>query len=204
MKPEEIRLTYLLIATPVPNVYIGGSMVTDGYGLPKEFRYTEPIQPTKIQQILYGQVLNSYIKREVILETLLKSVESKFKCLLVEDESLLSYKSKLFSVIRMSETKASAIGEVGVMQEIAPTEILLQVTRETPPLRLQFADPVSVEAPKTSPSLPGQDPLPKEPKPAPVYEPLIEASRYMDVYEPLRRVQKAVEVICQEAGIARV
>ena len=113
---KDLKLAYLIVSSPIPNTYIGGVMVTDSRGLPVEFRYTEPIQPTKIQQVLYGQVLSNYIKREVILETLLKSVESKFKCLLVQDEQLLSYAGKGFHVVRVTETKSGPIGAVGKVQ----------------------------------------------------------------------------------------
>jgi hypothetical protein len=142
MKPDDIKLAYLLISSPQPNVYIGGAMTTDGHGLPLEFRYTEPIQPSKIQQILYGQVLSQYIKREVILETLLKNMENKFKCLLVEDENLLNVPAKGFTMIRVSETKSASLGGHGKFQEISPTEILLQASKEGSPIRVHLNTPL--------------------------------------------------------------
>lgn len=185
-KPNELKLAYLAVTTPVPNVYIGGLMVTDGRGLPIEFRYTEPIQPTKIQQILYGQVLSGYIKREVILDTLLKSIESKFKCLLVEDEQLVNASaSKGFSIIRLTETKSPPLTELGQTEVISATEILLQTAHQASPIRLNLP-----ENPETVPDG-GQ----------PVYSLLTEAGQTMDVQEPLKRIHKALEIICQEAGI---
>ncbi len=197
MKPEDIRIGYLLINTPVPNVYIGGCMVTDGHGLPIEFRYTEPIQPTKIQQILYGQVLSSYIKREVILETLLKSLDSKFNYLLVEDEQLLSYENSKFTVVRVGSTQAAKIGQIGDIQELSPSEILLQVTREGSPLRLQL--PIE-EATEDSEFNSGSGGTATQSPPLSL-EGIIEAGQSMDVYEPIKRIEKALETICQEAGI---
>ncbi len=195
MKPEDMRIGYLLISTPIPNVYIGGGMVTDGHGLPIEFRYTEPIQPTKIQQILYGQVLSSYIKKEVILETLIKSLSSKFSYLLVEDEQLLTYQNSKFLVIRVSSTQSAKIGEIGKVQELSPSEVLLQVTREGSPLRLQLPEEgqhasggsasggTAVQSPPIS------------------LDALVAAGQTMDIYEPIKRIEKALETICQEAGI---
>ena len=190
---SDLKLGYLLVTTPVPNVYIGGIMVTDSRGLPIEFRYTEPIQPTRIQQILYGQVLSAYIKREVILETLLKSVESKFKCLLVEDENLINYPAKGFTVIRVTETKSPPLGEVGASEAVTNTEILLQTSEEGSPLRLSLPDPRQQlgSAEETPATTPGQPP----------YMPLLEASKTMDVQEPIKRIAKALEIICQEEGI---
>lgn len=196
MKPDEIKLGYLLITTPQPNLYIGGAMVTDGRGLPVEFRYTEPIQPTKIQQILYGQVLNKYIKREVILETLLKNLENKFKCLLVEDENLLTYPAKGFSMIRVTETKSSPLGAVGKFQEISPTEILLQASKEGSPVRVHMKDPI-----KASPGEETSATPPEEIKLGADLDVLIAAGQHMDVYEPMKRIEKALETICQEEGI---
>ncbi|WP_373532649.1 hypothetical protein [Vampirovibrio sp.] len=188
MKTSDLKLGYLLVTSPVPNVFIGGLMVTDSRGLPVEFRYTEPIQPTKIQQVLYGQVLSAYIKREVILETLLKNLESKFKCLLVEDEHLMDYAAKGYPIVRISSTKSSPIGPVGQTQEIAPGEVLVQITAESSPVRVNVNKPQKSEGGPTEAS----DPLSL----------LLEAGEGMDITEPLRRVQKALEIICQEAGIS--
>lgn len=187
MKTGDLKLGYLLVTSPTPNVFIGGLMVTDSRGLPVEFRYTEPIQPSKIQQVLYGQVLSAYIKREVILETLLKNLESKFSCLLVEDENLVDYPAKGYPIVRIASTKSSPIGAVGQTQEIAPGEVLVQVTAESNPVRLTLSKPEKSDSGVTD----ANDPLSL----------LLEAGEGMDITEPLRRVQKALEIICQEAGI---
>ncbi len=187
MKPGDLKLGYLLVSSPLPNVFIGGLMVTDGRGLPLEFRYTEPIQPTKIQQVLYGQVLSAYIKREVILETLLRNLESQFKCLLVEDEHLVDYPAKGYTILRLASTKSSPIGNVGHKQNIAPGEVLLQVTPEGSPIRLHTRKPAKDEPTQD----PGSDPI----------QLLLEAGQGMDITEPLKRVEKALEIICQEEGI---
>lgn len=185
----DLKLAYLAVTSPLPNLYIGGLMITDGRGLPLEFRYTEPIQPTKIQQILYGQVLSSYIKREVILETLLKSIESKFKCLLVEDEQLVALgPNKGFCVIRLTETKAAPLGELGKTEKISDTEVLLQSAHQASPIRLNLPDL-------------SQNPEMASENGQPIYAILTEAGQTMDVQEPLKRIHKALEIICQEAGI---
>lgn len=192
MKSADLKIGYLMVSSPVPNVFIGGLMVTDGRGLPVEFRYTEPIQPTRIQQVLYGQVLSAYIKREVILETLLKNIESKFKCLLVEDEHLVDYPTKGYSIVRIATTKSSPIGPVGKTQTIAPGEILLQVSGEGNPIRINLGKGTATEGDAASGSA--------EP-PTEITGLLLEAGESMDVAEPLKRIEKALEIICQEMGI---
>lgn len=192
MKSADLKIGYLMVSSPVPNVFIGGLMVTDGRGLPVEFRYTEPIQPTKIQQVLYGQVLSAYIKREVILETLLKNIESKFKCLLVEDEHLVDYPAKGYSVVRIAVTKSSPIGAVGKTQTIAPGESLLQVTAEGSPIRIHLGKGAAGEG----------DAAPTSAEPSSeLTSLLLEAGEGMDIAEPLKRIEKALEIICQEMGI---
>jgi hypothetical protein len=202
MKSADLKLGYLMVTSPVPNVYIGGLMVTDARGLPVEFRYSEPIQPTKIQQVLYGQVLSAYIKREVILETLLKSMESRFKCLLVEDEHFLDYPGKGYSVVRIASTKSAPLGVVGTTQEIAPGETLLQVTAESNPIRLSLPQAGSGKTRAGS----GQEGLhvndsDGEGKPPDMLSLLLEAGQGMDITEPLKRIERALEIICVEAGI---
>ncbi len=199
MKPGDLKLAYLMVSSPVPNVYIGGLMVTDTRGLPLEFRYTEPIQPSKIQQVLYGQVLSAYIKREVVLETLLKNIESKFKCLLVEDEQMLDYSTKGHAIVRLVATKSAPLGPVGKTQDMAPGELLLQVNPEGSPVRVYLG---KAKAPVTP-----DDPVLSNPVGAntdsgtDLIAMLLEAGKTMDVTEPLRRIEKALEIICQEEGI---
>jgi hypothetical protein len=187
MKPGDLKLAYLMVSSPVPNVYIGGLMVTDSRGLPIEFRYTEPIQPTKIQQVLYGQVLSTYIKREVILETLLKNIEAKFKCLLVEDENLLDFPAKGYGIVRIVATKSSPIGPIGKTQDISPSEILLQTSAEGSPIRLTLN--------KANPDAGGEG------GDSDMVGTLLTAGQTMELVEPLKRIEKALEIICQEEGI---
>lgn len=195
-KSPSINLAYLTIANPTPNVYIGGLMVTDRRGLPLEFRYTEPIQPSKIQQVLYGQVLNTYIKREVILETLLRNLDVAFKCLLVEDSSLLEHMARGYAVMRIAATKSPPIGPSGKRQEMDTGEILLQVTPEGNPIRLT---PGGALVSSSGPLAHEESETPHRPDPV---ELLLDAGQTMDLTEPLKRIEKALDIICQEEGIA--
>ncbi len=188
--PKGLKLGYMVISSPIPNIYVGGLMVTDGRGLPVEFRYTEPIQPTKIQQVLYGQVLSNYIKQEVILETLVKSTDGKFKCLIVEDEQLMDYTGKCPPLHRLTETKSSPLGSVGTTETINEDEVLLQTNPSGSPIRLFLSD-------KAKSNSEGE-----ESGGGAVYNVLFEAGSFMDVQEPLKRITKALEIICQEAGIS--
>jgi hypothetical protein len=76
---------------------------------------------------------------------------------------------------------------VGHKQNIAPGEVLLQVTPEGSPIRLHTRKPAKDEPTPDS----GSDPI----------QLLLEAGQGMDITEPLKRVEKALEIICQEEGI---
>lgn len=186
----DIKLAYLSIMTPVPNVYIGGVMVTDMRGLPVEFRYSEPIQPTKIQQILYGQVLSNYIKEEVIVDTLVKGVSAKFNALLVQDESLLAYPLKNAPILRISETNSPILDGLGSIEVIADDEILIQTSSQNPPIRVHYRPGATVSPPDGGAAASAKP-----------YQVLVDAGQYMDIYEPMKRIAKALELICQETGI---
>ncbi len=207
MKPQDARLGYLLVTTPIPNVYIGGLMVVDSRGLPVEFRYTEPIQPTKIQQILYGSVLGRYIKNEVILETLIKSLESKPALLVVNDESFLMKEAATrdYDVVRLTETKAPPLRGTVPYERISAQEFLLQLTAESSPVRVQMGSDsttgrdVAAGAPKSLPDKSKE--ADAELENSEIYRQLLENGKLMDIMEPLVRVEKALSVLCQEAGI---
>lgn len=186
-------LGYLLITTPQPNVFLGGLMVTDDRGLPVEFRYTEPVQPSRLQQILYGQALSGYLKREVILQTLLDSLESPLVGLFVEDDSLLVASSAQLPLARLSETQVPPLGSVGSSQSLPGAEWLLQCSQHGSPVRLQvFAEPPPLKAEgDNTPLLPAQPPTA-------LMDVLTQAGLRMEVTEPLGRLQKALETLWQE------
>ncbi len=65
--------------------YVGGIMVADERGIPVEFKYTEPVEPTKIQEVLYGDVLEKYLREEVIMANLVGKLENKPDIYIVND-----------------------------------------------------------------------------------------------------------------------
>src|SRR5438477_7962745 len=50
--------------------FTGGYLVTNAWGRPLEFRLTTPVQPNRVQQILYGATLGDYIHADLIGKTL--------------------------------------------------------------------------------------------------------------------------------------
>ena len=72
---DPIKLAYFM-AVKEGASYLGGLLVTDPSGIPLDFRYTEPITPTRLQGILYGKSLEPHLKEEVIQKTLLKELKT--------------------------------------------------------------------------------------------------------------------------------
>ncbi|MEI7474978.1 MAG: hypothetical protein WCK67_09395 [bacterium] len=179
MADNEIKLAYGAAFSSQGFGYIGAVLVSDSKGFPTEFRYTDPIVPTKIQQVLYGNGLEKYIKIDVILDSLIKAMSSFSKILLVQDEDLLNYKSENVTVIRISATKIPPLSQVGEVSNVKRNEYLIQTSNASSPIRVQFADHFACEGEKFNSAI----------------ETLIEAGNYMSVEEPLGRVYKTLELI---------
>ncbi|MFN3692348.1 MAG: hypothetical protein ACK4R7_05610 [Fervidobacterium sp.] len=79
---------YLSVHT-FDNKHIGGILIVNEYGIPVEFRYSEPISPTKLQQIIYGNSLEYYLHVEIIAKGLVQKLENKPEVILVQDPALL-------------------------------------------------------------------------------------------------------------------
>jgi hypothetical protein len=166
------HLAYVVISTPAPNQFMGGVMVTDGKGLPVAFRYTDPVTPTRIQQILYGPVLGQFIKTEVILDTLLKHLEAPYQLLLVQDPLLLEAQG--VNVARLQATQADPLPSVGQVEAVAEGEWLLQPRKDGRPIRVTYRGTEAI------------NPL------------LTQAAEGMNLLEPFERVEKALEALLAE------
>ncbi len=66
----EMNLGFLAVVQDAAGT-LGGYLVTNLWGRPLEFRMTSAVQPNRVQQILYGKSLHTYLCGEVIGKTLL-------------------------------------------------------------------------------------------------------------------------------------
>jgi hypothetical protein len=69
--------------------FVGGYLVTNSWGRPLEFRLSSAVQPSKVQQILYGDSLHSYLC-EVIGKTLIEKTASPANWLLIDNPLALA------------------------------------------------------------------------------------------------------------------
>jgi hypothetical protein len=77
------------------SAYRGGCLVTDEETYPIEFRITSSIQPTSLQEILYGKAIIPYIYSELIAYPLTNKLTSEIRFIVVEKEEFLEARPKI-------------------------------------------------------------------------------------------------------------
>lgn len=180
---KELKVGYISSYLLEDELYIGGIMLTDNNGIPLEFKYTEPIRPTKIQKILYGNALEKYIKKEIVFLNLLSSLTMKPDLLITVEADLLEFKDSVtYPVICLEETSLPPLNEVGIVQDINQNEFVFQVSPSGSPIRIKLID-ANNEAKKKIQAL------------------ILELESSMNLIEPISRVEGALKVLCQEKTI---
>lgn len=177
---ESKKLAYLITKQVVSGGFLGAILICDIKGFPLEFRYTEPIIPTKIQKVLYGNNLEKYLKVDVILDSLLKVLSSNFDLMIVSDEVLLEYKDTQ-NILKMSATQNPILSKEDKVQKIAPNECLIRIPLSGQPIRLLFQKDFNCEG---------------EPFDG-IISSLLKMGESIDILEPLSRVQKSIDLICK-------
>jgi len=182
---KDFFIGYLYVSSQSDkDMYIGAAMITDLRGIPVEFKYIEPIRPSKLEKILYGNAIEAYLKEELILQNLLKSIEKKPEVLICQDVSLIAPARSLLktNVISIERYAGSPLESKGVFERLPDGEsLLLQVEEVGPPIRVHFGSTpqdVEVEA---------------------VLHALEEAASFMDLFEPFQRIIKALDVVIEES-----
>lgn len=96
-----------MVAVPTPNNlgflsvyqeqggYVGGYLVTNAWGRPLEFRLSSAVQPNKVQTILYGDTLQSYLCGEVIGKTLIDKATTPVQWVLVDNPMALDLRLRV-------------------------------------------------------------------------------------------------------------
>ena len=177
MPAAKLSLGYVLSLSVAEDVFMGGAIVTDAHGLPLEFRYTEPVRATKLQRILYGDVLEKYIHGDVIAGSLIGRLEQKPDLFLVSEPALLDTAGAAGKrAVLLLASRVPPLKEFGATQDVSDTEYFLQVSDSGSPVRVR---------------LPGQDAALR----AEATRLLTEAGRTMDPTEPLARVEAAVKML---------
>src|SRR5262245_19521923 len=92
--PAALNIGFLTVLQE-PSGYIGGYLVTNGWGRPIEFRLSTAVQPNRVQQILYGRTLQSYICADLIGKTLFDKTGTSVQLLITDREPVLDVRQRI-------------------------------------------------------------------------------------------------------------
>jgi hypothetical protein len=175
---DSLKLAYF-VAMKEGASYLGGLLLTDASGIPLDFRYTEPITPTRLQSVLYGKALEPHLKEEVIQRTLLKELKSApdlFILPLADMAGGWNGDSKC-PALALQKTQESPMARVGETFRVSPREVLVQGAEGAAPLRVVFAQAVELADQEQA------------------VQKVLEAAYHMDPMEPLERVHAALQTL---------
>lgn len=146
---------------------VGAVLIVDEFGIPQEFKYTEPVSPTPLQKILYGKSLDLYLTVEIIAKSLLKNVEQKPEIFLTDNISLVESSDQVYYVSSHPATKSEQD------QDSEPNECVISSQTES----LKFIAKSNFSQDKV--------------------EKLKKIVEEFDVMEPFQRLAKALEFVCR-------
>jgi hypothetical protein len=162
--------------------YVGAIMITDAEGIPQEFKYTEPVKPTRLQTILYGGSLEKYIKHEVIRGKLIKSVSKKPEIIFANNsDPTMMGKYDGLSIVLIHRARIKDLEEVGQVKQPKENELIIKDHESRDPLRIICAPDDVANLQKIS-------------------EMAMEIKYKLDIIEPLERVDTALDAILKETS----
>jgi hypothetical protein len=163
------------------NSFRGAALVTDYRGIPTDFRYTEPVRPTKLERILYGSALDIYLKEDIILDNLISAIETRPALWLVGDEDLLSPVQKVSKLpaVAARSTSRPPMEQSGQCEPTAEEGVfLLQADNISAPLMLTVT-------PDNAPRI------------SQIAAILTDAASGMELLEPFTRIEKALASVTE-------
>ena len=174
---REVLLGYhAWIESPASEMSVAGFLVTNHRGIPIEFRYTDPVEMTETQRMLYGETSHEEALAVTMAASLWKSVQQKPGILLVED----------FSAARLWEHLAGRQETRVAHLHTAPGGVFL------PELPGRVVLPVEADGERIA----ALQSLPAAPAGLAALEGVLtEASRTMRLDEPFERVEAILQGI---------
>jgi len=162
-------------------LYVGAALVVDNRGVPLDFRYTEPLRPTKIERILYGGALDVYLKEDVIVKGLVDALEVRPSLWLVREMDALGAVRQHGKgpTALVESTSLAPLDRTGQADPQGELEFLLQVDPISSPVRVVLTKDQLQQASK-------------------VFEQLVSLGETMEVLEPFGRVIRALEALKDE------
>jgi hypothetical protein len=174
-----MQLVYLTAHAVNDESWSGGLLVTDIHGLPLDFRYVEPIRPTKLQKLVYGGALRRYLVLDAIARTLLKASKPSADWIFTGDGLLSELDERLNGRLVVIESSTEdPLSEVGEWIEENVGQVIMQVGSTGNPVKLTFDASDQDETKKIA----GE---------------LAELAKNLDFSEPLNRISGALMEICE-------
>ncbi len=158
--------------------YLGGILIVDKKGIPVEFKYVEPIRPSKLQTLLYGNTIDRYIRVESVGIPLVDAVERKPVILFIREEPFLEESKWTFPIISISRYKGEVLSNIGEFKELENGEYLIKIDTNLP-VRVKI-DKKFRERLQELINL------------------LIEVGQNFDIMEPFSRLEEAIRFIWRE------
>ncbi|MDR1841806.1 MAG: hypothetical protein LBQ86_07770 [Holophagales bacterium] len=172
---DEPRLAYF-VAIKEGASYLGGLLITNSLGIPIDFRYTEPITPTKLQSLLYGKALEPHLRGDVIQKALLKEIKTPPDLMFVRMSDLagdFAVENK-YPILSVQRSQEQPLPTQGATTRISSRELLVQLSEGASPLRVLFAHGLT-QAEQDS-----------------AMEKVVQAGYQMDLAEPMDRTLEAL------------
>jgi len=157
----------------------GGILVTDDRGVPLEFKYTDPVRPTKFQAILFGKVLESYVRREVIATNLLSKLDNKPDLFIVQSPLDFDIHDILSVPLAAVESVRESPGSGEDVKMVGDSEFIVGCAVTGGNFKVRVAGP---ETRRTVADL------------------LKAAARKMDIEEPVGRVAAALQEMARDTA----
>jgi len=154
----------------------GALLLTDGDTKPLEFRCTNPIRPTSLQNVLYGQMLEAHLIVELIGLPLVNSLRQPPTIILVQEPELLELRHRVHSPI-LQITKESSLAING--DNGSGTALLSSASGQFEPVVLVAQKEFATDIPTSMPVL-------------------TRVFNRFDLLEPFKRVATALEQVHQQ------
>jgi hypothetical protein len=94
-KPNGPLTLGFLAVLQEPTGWLGGYLVTNGWGRPLEFRLTTAVQPNRVQTALYGTTLVEYLHADVIGKTLVEKTGTKPDLIVTDSPPALALRARI-------------------------------------------------------------------------------------------------------------
>ncbi|MSR31685.1 MAG: hypothetical protein EXR99_09290 [Gemmataceae bacterium] len=129
-----------------PTGYVGAYLLTNRWVRPLEFRISSAVQPNKVQQILYGDSLRSFLFADVIAKTLVEKSSTPATVILTDQPEVIGLANKL-DVTVACLAKAESQAPEGTLTAVGPRGIGLHCfgTAETAELLSKMFEGMDID-----------------------------------------------------------